>query len=178
MNSQDMISLARSEGFSAAAIADMRAVVFDSGFRKYCEENLCGRYGANYSCPPDCGTPDAMKARLSAYKSALVLQTKWDIADYRDMPAIKAAKQSHNQAMLRVIARLKQEGIRGKMAGASCCTLCARCAILDSEPCRDPERQFSCMSAYCIYVKALAERCGMEYTCSDGRLALFGLYAF
>ena len=97
MNSQDMISLARSEGFSAAAIADMRAIVFDSGFRKYCEENLCGRYGANYSCPPDCGTPDAMKARLSAYKSALVLQTKWDITDYRDMPAIKAAKQSHNQ---------------------------------------------------------------------------------
>ena len=82
------------------------------------------------------------------------------------------------QAMLRVIARLKQEGIRGKMAGASCCTLCERCAILDSEPCRDPERQFSCMSAYCIYVKALAETCGMEYTCSDGRLALFGLYAF
>ena len=119
-----------------------------------------------------------MKARLSAYKSALVLQTKWDITDYCDMPAIKAAKQSHNQAMLRVIARLKQEGIRGKMAGASCCTLCERCAILDSEPCRDPERQFSCMSAYCIYVKALAETCGMEYTCSDGRLALFGLYAF
>ena len=127
MNSQDMISLARSEGFSAAAIADMRAIVFDSGFRKYCEENLCERYGANYSCPPDCGTPDAMKARLSAYKSALVLQTKWDITDYCDMPAIKAAKQSHNQAMLRVIARLKQEGIRGKMAGASCCTLCERC---------------------------------------------------
>ena len=25
---------------------------------------------------------------------------------------------------------------------------------------------------------ALAERCGMEYACSDGRLAFFGLYAF
>ena len=173
-----MISLARSEGFSAAAIADMRAIVFDSGFRKYCEENLCGRYGANYSCPPDCGTPDAMKARLSAYKSALVLQTKWDITDYRDMPAIKAAKQSHNQAMLRVIARLKQEGIRGKMAGASCCTLCERCAILDSEPCRDPERQFSCMSAYCIDAGELAKRCNLPFAWNPQRLHLFGMIMF
>ena len=33
-------------------------------YLKYCEVNRCGNYGANYACPPDCGTPDEMRARL------------------------------------------------------------------------------------------------------------------
>ena len=174
----DMIQIALNEGFSSAAVIPVDKVIFDSSFRPYCEENLCGHYGANYSCPPDCGSPEAMEARMRAYCRALVFQSKWDITDYRDAQAIKAAKQSHNQGMLRVIEQMKQAGYSGVMAGASSCTLCERCAILDGEPCRDPERQFSCLSAYCVYVKKLAEACDMEYTCTDGRLAFFGLYAF
>ena len=119
-----------------------------------------------------------MERRLSIYKDALVFQSKWNITDYSNRQAIKAAKHEHNQGMLRVITRLKQEGYRGAMAGASCCNLCEHCAILDGEPCRDEEWRFSCLSAYCIYVKKLADICNMEYTCSDGRLALFGMYAF
>ena len=115
---------------------------------------------------------------IIAAVAALTTVIKWNITDYSDRQAIKAAKREHNQGMLRVIARLKREGYRGKMAGASCCNLCDRCAILDGEPCRDDERRFSCLSAYCVYVKALAEACSMEYICADGQLALFGLYAF
>ncbi len=178
MNNQDMIQLALDEHFNAAAIVDMDEIVFDASFRPFCAENLCGQYGANYSCPPDCGTPEEMERQLRQYGHALVFQSKWDITDYTDKAAIKRAKSAHNQGMLRVIARLKQEGIRGKMGGASCCSLCERCAIRDSLPCRDPERKFSCLSAYCIYVKKLAESCDMEYFCADGKLAFFGLYAF
>lgn len=174
----DMIQMAMDEDFADASVIDMEKVVFDPVFRPFCAENLCGRYGANYSCPPDCGTPEQMKERLCAYQNALVFQSKWNITDYHDTAAIKQAKQSHNQRMLRIIDQFKQAGLNGIMAGASCCNLCERCAILDGEACRDPERQFSCLSAYCIYVKKLAEACGMEYCCSDGRLALFGLYAF
>ena len=178
MNKYDMIQLALDENFSAAAVIEMDQVVFDPSFRPFCEENLCGHYGANYSCPPDCGTPEAMERRMRAYKNALVFQSKWNITNYRDTQAIKAAKQGHNQAMLRVIEKLKADGHPGLMAGASSCTLCERCALLDNLPCRDPERQFSCLSAYCIYVKKLAEECSMEYVCADGKLAFFGLYAF
>ena len=178
MNHSEMIRLALEEGFSAASVIGMDRVVFDAGFLRYCEENLCGNYGANYSCPPDCGAPAEMEKRLTAYRHALVFQTRWPITDYSDTAAIRAAKQFHNRGMLRVIDRMKQEGHAGAMAGASSCTLCERCAILDGEPCRDPERRFSCLSAYCVFVKKLAEECNMEYFCSDGSLALFGLYAF
>ena len=178
MTQTEMIQRALAEGFASAAVIPMDKVVFDSSFRPYCEENLCGHYGANYSCPPDCGTPGAMEERMKAYHHALVFQTKWDITDYSDVQAIKAAKLSHNQWMMRVIDQLESAGHSGIMAGASSCTLCERCAILDGKPCRDPEKRFSCLSAYCIYVRKLAEECKMEYTCSDNKLAFFGLYAF
>lgn len=178
MNHSEIIQLAVREGFCAASVLPMNRVVFDHSFLRYCEENLCGGYGANYSCPPDCGTPAEMKARLTGFDHALVVQTRWPIADYRDTQAIRAAKASHNCGMLRIIEVMKQENLRGLMAGASNCTLCDRCAALDGAPCRDPERRFSCLSAYCVFVKKLAEECGMEYFCADGSIALFGLYAF
>lgn len=178
MNKTEMIQLALNEGFSAAETIDINRVIFDPAFRPFCEENLCGQYGANYSCPPDCGTPEEMKARIAQYPNGIVFQTKWPITDYTDTQAIREAKRAHNQGMLRVIERMKQAGHTGVMAGASCCNLCDRCAILDGEPCCDDDRRFSCLSAYCVYVKALAEACDMEYICADGQLALFGLYAF
>lgn len=178
MTENAMLQLALENGFNAAAIIDTDKIVFDASFRPYCEENLCGSYGANYSCPPDCGTPEEMEHRLRQYRSALVFQSKWPITDYTDVAAIKHAKLTHNSGMFRVIEAMNAEGHFGLMCGASCCTLCERCAILDKQPCKHPDRCFSCLSAYCIYVQKLAEACDMEYTCSDGSLAFFGLYAF
>ena len=62
MNKTEMIQLALNEGFSAVETIDMKQVIFNPAFRPFCEENLCGQYGANYSCPPDCGTPDEIAA--------------------------------------------------------------------------------------------------------------------
>lgn len=173
-----MIALAMQEGFSAAAVMKVEDIVFDPMFRPFCAENLCGHYGMNYTCPPDCGSVEEMEARLRAYSRALVFQTKWPIFDYSDQQSIKEAKGFHNQAMRRVIAQLKQAGFHGVMAGASCCTLCEKCAIQLGERCRYPDQKWSCLSAYCIFVRKLAEKCGMEYACADGELAFFGLYAF
>ena len=60
-----VLALARKAGFQAAVI-DVSQIVFDAGFRKYCEENLCGQYNVNYSCPPQCGTPEEMRKAASA----------------------------------------------------------------------------------------------------------------
>ena len=54
----------------------------------------------------------------------------------------------------------------------------APCTRKNSEPCRFPDLKYSCMSAYCIFVKKLADLCGMEYTCGDGLIAFFGMYVF
>lgn len=178
MTPEQMIAYAVEEGFAAAAIVDTSGIVFDPTFRVYCEENLCGQYGANYSCPPDCGSPEAMHQKILSRKKALVLQTIWQISDYSDATAIKHAKTAHNSAELRLVRRLREEHCDGLMVGASGCALCTPCAIQNGEPCRFPDLRYSCMSAYCIFVKKLADLCGMEYHCGEGLLAFFGMYVF
>ena len=178
MLEKDMVQYAVEEGFSAAEIVNTEDIVFDFSFRPYCEENLCGQYGANYSCPPDCGSPEAMKQRVLAHKKVLVLQTIWEISDYSNMDLIKPAKAAHNAAEIRLVKRLRADGRDGFIVGASGCALCSPCKQVLGQPCAFPEYQYSCMSAYCVFVKKLADKCGMEYDCGDGLLAFFGMYVF
>ena len=72
MTDDQMIQLAYGEGFAAAAVTDTDKIVFDPAFRPYCAENLCGQYGVNHSCPPDCGTPEEMKARVQEMRARVV----------------------------------------------------------------------------------------------------------
>lgn len=178
MTHEEIIAMAVEEGFSAAQIVPTETIVFDPSFRPYCEENLCGQYGINYCCPPTCGTPEEMKERILAHKHALVLQTIWQVTDYSDVSVIKPAKAGHNAAELRLIKRLRTQGIDGLIVGASGCALCSPCALTKGKPCTFPDLKYSCMSAYCIFVKKLADACGIEYDCGDGLLAFFGMYAF
>lgn len=178
MTQQEMLALAAEEGFAAAAVIDTKDIVFDPMFRPYCEENLCGQYGANYSCPPDCGSPEEMKQRVLAHRHALVLQSIWEISDFSDAAAIKQAKTAHNTAEIQLVKKLRAHGHPGFIVGASGCALCHPCKQTLGQPCAFPDYRYSCMSAYCVFVKKLADACGMEYDCGEGLLAFFGMYIF
>ena len=178
MNQAEIKELALSEGALCAEIIDTDKIVFNETFLVYCKQNLCGQYGANYSCPPDCGTPEQMKQKVLAHKKALVVSTEWLIDDFTQSEKMLEAKASHNAAMFRIINRLREAGHDGIMIGASACTLCKPCKRADGEVCIHPELQYSCMAAYCIYVKQLAEDCGMNYDYKDGILPFFGMYVF
>ena len=80
MTEKEMIQAAVDEGFAGVAVIDTERIVFDAMFRPFCEENLCGQYGVNHSCPPSCGTPEEMKQRILSRKRALVLQTIFEIS--------------------------------------------------------------------------------------------------
>lgn len=178
MNKEEILKYVLDQGFADAAIIETKDIVFDPSFRPYCEENLCGQYGVNYTCPPICGTPEEMKEKVLSHKYAIVLQSLWEISDYSDKKAIKHAKTSHNTAALHVAEKMKSDHHEGFVVGASGCALCTPCAMAENHPCRFPQLAFSCMSAYCIFVRLLAEKCGMTYSWDDGLLAFFGMYVF
>ena len=178
MTKEEIIQCALEEGFVDAAIINTSDIVFDAAFRPYCEENLCGQYGANYSCPPDCGSPEEMRQKIMQYKHALVLRTVWEVTDFKDKAVIKRTKGVHNASTLRLVNKLREDGHNGLIVGASGCALCSPCAITKGEPCKFPELRYSCMSAYCIYVKKLAETCSMKYDYENGLLPFFGMYVF
>ncbi len=178
MKHRDIKTAALAEGFSAAEIMQTDRIVFDPVFRPYCKENRCGQYGINYSCPPACGSPEQMKERVLAYQHALVLQTACEISDLSQTDRFREAKRVHNAAMLRLVKVMRENGHDGFMIGASGCSLCSPCALPSGEPCRFPNLMYSCVSAYCIHAKQLAESCSMSYDYQNGILPFFGLYIF
>ena len=168
------IDLAKNSKFNKVAVIDTSTITFNPIFRMYCKENLCGQYNNNYSCPPFCGTFEQMKNKVVSYKKAIVFQSKFTIKNLKDTQAIKDAQKWHNTMMFKVINDSnKQDGL---LIGASHCMLCDSCE--KKQKCKHPELSYSCLSAYCIDVKELAELCCMDYDFKDNTLYLFGLYLF
>ena len=175
MDEKRLLDTALEMGFANAALMDTAELVFIPAFRPLCEENLCGKYGVNYACPPDCGTVEEMRQKVLRWRRALVMQTMWDIEDPLNNEEIKPAKAQHNRMTRQLIDRA---GAPGLMIGASGCSLCSPCAITEGAPCRFPGLRYSCMSAYCIFVKDMADRCGMDYECAPGITTFFSMYCF
>ena len=119
MTDQELLELAKGEGFAAALIRPEQIPV-DPKFRAFCEENLCGKYNANYGCPPDCGTVESMHQSILAEEKALILETVWEIAGYEDKPAVEKAKISHNAAALRLLDKLRRMGYEGFVMAVRC----------------------------------------------------------
>ena len=177
MTDRELLELAEAEGFHAAIIP-AKDVPVDGAFRKFCEDNLCGKYNANYSCPPACGTVGEVHQRLFAEDKALVLQTIHEIGSYENKTAILKSKKDLNIAILQLTQKLRQAGLRGFCLGYGGCPLCDPCRQVEGKPCAFPEKRISCMSAYCIDVGKLAGKCGLEFAWVPEKLFLFGMIAF
>ena len=137
-----------------------------------------GFYGANYACPPDCGTPEAMHQKLLAEEKVLIVQSIWEISDYTDRLAMEHAKHTHNAAVSRLVQKMKTGGYDGFCAGYNGCYLCDVCNCVKQLPCAHPELRIDCLSSYCVDVAELAKRCDLEFAWSRTKLHLFGIIAF
>ena len=177
MQDKEIIQLAEQMGFRAAFV-DTEAVVQEPSFRKFCEDNLCGKYNANYSCPPDCGTVEEVQQRLKAGKRALVLQTVWEIGSYENKEAIMESKMAHNAAILQFTDSLRKAKIDGFCLGYGGCPLCNPCKRVEGKPCAHPDKKISCMSAYCIDVAKIAQTCKLDFAWIPEKLFLFGMFVF
>lgn len=177
MNEHEILAMAQELGFDAAMI-DPKDVPVNHAYRSFCEENVCGQYDCNYSCPPVCGTPQEMEDRIRENDRAVVMVSRWDIADVQDREAVLKAKAAHNRMERELVKAMKNAGLSGVMAGGGCCTLCSPCAMASGQPCCHPEERYSCMSAYCVNVTALAEKCGLDFQWTPGKLFLCGMYAY
>lgn len=174
----DLLALAASQGFSNAVLLPTSDVPTCGEFRKYCEQNACGNYNANYSCPPTCGTFEQMDGKLRGYQNALFVQSRWYLPDLSDKKGVTAVRKKHNESMMVMAGILKSLGTPSLICGASSCLLCEECAQKRGEPCRNPELAYSCLSAYCVDVFGLCQRLGWDASYKDGYLTFYGILAF
>lgn len=172
---KNFLQQAAALGFSGCATVDVNQIPFDASLLKYCQENLCGRYGANYSCPPYCGTPQQMKDKVLSCKGAVVVQSVFDNVNFDDAEAVSCCKALHNSRLCQLLQYANQQGRNAFVIGATGCEKCNPCLVAVGQPCPYGEQVFSCTSAYCIDVAKLLQVCNLAYEWCQGKLFLCGL---
>lgn len=172
---------ASKEKFSRVALIPAKEIVCQKGLRVFCEENRCGQFGRNHSCPPECGTEEEMAERLTRYDKALILVNAFEVKNALDGGETTPLKKQHSQKSRRFIKRLTKEGTLpdgGLMILAGPCSFCPECTLPEGKPCAYPKEQASCLSAYSINVMKLTEAAGFELSWELTQVTFVALYLF
>jgi predicted metal-binding protein len=161
----DIINNIKNLGISAAAVFPASEIKFDDTFRSMCKDNLCGRYGKNYKCPPDIGTPENLKNETLSYETVILIQTIYPIEDSYDFEGMRDGGEIHFENIGKTLNYIKENLTFDNILalGAGGCDLCKKCGKVENIPCRFPEKAIVSMEAYGLWVSQVCERSGMAY---------------
>ena len=137
-------------------------LVFSQRIRQVCE-NECPMYNQSWACPPAVGTVEECRSRCLRFPEALVITTLTEVRDIADLEETLATRAPHEAVTRQVRDLLLEEAEEVLVLSTEACAECPRCAWLDGEPCRHPERMFPCVESYGVVATDLAERYGIEF---------------
>ena len=135
---------------------------FSPRVRWICEHE-CGQYGKSWACPPGTGTVEQCRQHCLGYSKCLVISTVTEVADISDIDETLATRKEHEQITDQVAQLLRRGGAEPFVLSTESCAICPRCAILDGEPCRFPERMHPCVESQGINVIPVLENNGLEF---------------
>ena len=120
-------------------------------------------YGQSWACPPGVGSVDCCRQKCMAYDHCLLISSIVEVRDIADMEETLATRPDHEALTEQVRELMQQQGIDPFILSTEACTVCDRCAILDGQPCRFPEKMHPCVESHGINVVDVLEKRGLEF---------------
>jgi len=178
MTNDELMGLAIRCGAAKAAVIDVKDIVLSTTFRDICAGNGCGKYGKCWMCPPHIGEIHALMDELRSFEKGLLYQTIYEIEDSFDIEGMGEASVKHAQVSQNVNDAVKP--LLGRHRHLSCggCHLCERCAILDDQPCRFPDKALPPMEGYGIDVYQTVKPTALKYINGQNTVTYFGIVLF
>ena len=141
---------------------DPRDLEFNDRIRWICEHE-CPMYGKTWACPPGVGSVECCKAKCLSYENCLMISTIVEVDDISNIEETLATRPQHEAITDQVGDLLRQQGVEPYILSTEACAICDRCAILDGQPCRFPDKMHPCVESQGINVVPVMESCGMEF---------------
>ena len=141
---------------------DPKDLEFNDRIRWICEHE-CPMYGKTWACPPGVGSVECCKAKCLSYENCLMISTIVEVEDISNIAETLATRPQHEAITDQVGDLLRQQGVEPYILSTEACAICDRCAILDGQPCRHPDRMHPCVESQGINVVPVMESCGMEF---------------
>ena len=156
---------------------DPAALEFSERVRTICRQE-CPMYGKSWACPPGVGTVDACKEACLKYGRCLMISTITEVNDIADISETLATRPEHEEITNQAAALFREQGVSPYILSTEACAICRRCAILDGQPCRHPERMHPCVESHGINIIPTLERCGLEFQYGDNVVTWVSLLFF
>ena len=141
---------------------DPQELEFSERIRWICQ-NECPKYGTTWACPPGVGTVAECQKKCVVYHNCLLISSIAEVTDIADIEETLATRPAHEELTEQVGELLKEQGVQPYILSTQACAICDRCAILDNQPCRFPEKMHPCVESHGINVVPILERLGLEF---------------
>ena len=158
-------------------LIDPRSLEFSERIRWICE-NECPMYGKSWACPPGTGEVSACSAKCKGYEKCLMIGTITEISDIANIEEALQTRPEHEAITNQVRDMFRSQGIEPYILSTEACAECERCAILDGEPCRMPERMHPCVESHGINLIPTLEEQGLDFVYSNTIVTWYSLLFF
>lgn len=141
---------------------DPAELEFSDRIRWICQHE-CPKYGTTWACPPGVGTVAECQARCAGYRNCLLISSIAEVNDIADIDETLATRPAHEELTEQAAVLLREQGENPYILSTQACSICDRCAILDDQPCRFPEKMHPCVESHGINVVPILEKLGLDF---------------
>ena len=103
----DKILTIAKEHFKNATEVPLESVDISDEVRRMCEQNKCGLYGKNWTCPPAVETLDEFRKEMEQYDSFIVVYRVYPLESSFNFKAMKDAAADFNERVLQMEKELE-----------------------------------------------------------------------
>ncbi len=164
------------ELFDYSKIIHVSRIPFDNEVRKLCEQNMCGKFGQSWTCPPASGTVEELQRRLTGFSHFLIFYKVYNLEDSFDWEGMMQSVKDFQSKILRLQKhiKIKHENPDFIILGAGACQVCETCTYPLQADCRFPEEALFSVEAFGIDVMKMMKDNGMKYNNGSNTVTYIG----
>ena len=161
----------------AYGFIDPKTLEFTQRVRHICQTE-CPMYGKSWACPPAVGSVEECRERCLGYSDCLMIATITEVGDIADIHETLSTRSGHETITNQVADLMRQQGIAPYILSTEACAVCEKCAWLDGQPCRFPERMHPCVESHGINVVPAMEELGIPFISGENLVTWVSLLLF
>lgn len=163
---QILIDKALEIGFETAKEIDVGTLAVREDVRAMCAVDKCHAFGKNWTCPPSCGELNECAERIKKYRNGIIVQTTGKTEKAIDTKAYRRIEALHHDRFAKLAVFAHSTHPEALCLGAGGCRICKNCTYPNA-PCRFPDKAYSSMEAYGLFVTQVCRDNGIDYYYGD-----------
>ena len=144
------------------ADVDPAALEFTDRIRWICEHE-CPMYNKTWACPPAVGSTQRCREHCLGYKNCLMISTIAEVMDISDIEETLATRPAHEEVTNQVRQLFREQGVEPYVLSTEACSICEKCAWLEGQPCRHPDRMHPWVESHGINVIPILDEQGITF---------------